>query len=142
MLRQTPYVIEMVAKTNLPTSSLFIEIVAMRNPFKSSLFIVTCCQKYNRSCFLCPDGVAKWRQGPKVTLSHNRPFWFYSHSTWRIQKVLTFKKIFCTCDNQFFIKCCLLTFSTMEILNPKVGTVPRKFEKYLWLTNRLAQFLP
>ena len=62
--------------------------------------------------------------------------------TWRIRKVIGFDKNFCTSDNQFFIKFWLLTFSTMEILNLKVGTVPRKFEKYLWLTNRLAQFLP
>ena len=62
--------------------------------------------------------------------------------TWRIRKVMRFDKKFCTSDNQFFIKFWILTFSTMEILNPKVGTMPRKFEKYLWLTNRLAQFLP
>ena len=62
--------------------------------------------------------------------------------TWRIRKVIGFDKKFCTSDNQFFIKFWLLTFATMEILNPKVGTVPRKFEKYLWLTNRLAHCLP
>ena len=42
------------------------------------------------------------------------------------------QKNFCTSDNQFLIKFWLLTFSTMEILNPKVGTVPRYFEKYFW----------
>ena len=66
----------------------------------------------------------------------------YFPDTWRIRKVIGFDKKFCTSDNQFFIKFWLLTFSTMEILNPKVGTVPRKFEKYFWLTNRLTQFLP
>ena len=35
----------------------------------------------------------------------------------------------CTSDNQFFVKFWLPPFSTMRILNPKVGTVPRKFEK-------------
>ena len=28
----------------------------------------------------------------------------------------------------------------IRILNPKVGTVPRKFEKYLWTTNRPHHF--
>ena len=49
---------------------------------------------------------------------------------------------FRTCDNLFLIKFWLLTSSTMEILNPKVGTVPKNFEKYLWSTNRLAHFSP
>ena len=50
------------------------------------------------------------------------------------------KKI-CTFDNQFLLKFWLPPFSTMRILNPKVGTVPRKFEKYLWTTNRPRHFL-
>ena len=45
-----------------------------------------------------------------------------------------------TSDNLFLIKFWLLTFSTMEILNPKVGTMQKKFEKYLWLTHRPAHF--
>ena len=31
-------------------------------------------------------------------------------------------------------------FSTTRIINPKVGTVPRKFEKYIRSTNRPAHF--
>ena len=62
--------------------------------------------------------------------------------TWAIQKLTRFDKNFPTSDNQFLIKFWLLTFSTMEILNPTVGTVPRKFEKYLWPTNRPAHFIP
>ena len=50
-------------------------------------------------------------------------------------KSIRILKNFCTSDKQFFIKFWLPTFSTMRILNPKVGTVPRKFE-YLWTTNR------
>ena len=59
---------------------------------------------------------------------------------WAILKIMRFDKKFCTFDIQFLIKFWLLTFSIMEILNPKVGTVPRKFEKYLWSTNRPAHF--
>ena len=49
-------------------------------------------------------------------------------------------KFFCTSDNQFVLKVCLQPFSTMRILNPKVGTVPRKFEKYLWTTRHFGFF--
>ena len=45
-------------------------------------------------------------------------------------------KNFCSSDNQFFLKFWLPPFSTMRILNPKVGTAPRKFEKSFWTTNR------
>ena len=41
--------------------------------------------------------------------------------TWAVVKIHTF-------DNQFLIKFWLPTFLTIEILNPKVDTVPRKFE--------------
>ena len=33
---------------------------------------------------------------------------------------------FCTSDYQNFMKICLSPFETMLILNPKVGTMPRK----------------
>ena len=44
------------------------------------------------------------------------------------KSIRIFKK-FCTSDNQFFLKFWLPPFSTMRILIPKVGTVPRKCEK-------------
>ena len=51
-------------------------------------------------------------------------------STWAIQKLTRFDKKFRSSDNQYLIKFWLLTFSTMEILNPKVGTVPKNFVAY------------
>ena len=46
-------------------------------------------------------------------------------------KINEIRYIFCTSDYQFLIKFWLLTFSTMEILNPKVGTVPKKIREVL-----------
>ena len=40
--------------------------------------------------------------------------------------------------NQNLMKICLPPLTTMLILNPKIVTVPKKFEKYFPLTNRLA----
>ena len=51
-------------------------------------------------------------------------------------KSIRILKNFCSSDNQFFLKFWLPPFSTMRILNPKVGTAPRKFEKSFWTTNR------
>ena len=64
------------------------------------------------------------------------------NDTWVILKVMRFNKIFVLPTIQFLIKFWLMTFATMEILNLQVGTVPRKFDKYLWSTNRLAHFYP
>ena len=55
-------------------------------------------------------------------------------------KSIRILKNFCTSDNQFFVKFWLPPFSTMGILNLKVGTVPRKFEKSFWTTNRPRHF--
>ena len=56
-------------------------------------------------------------------------------------KSIRILKIFCTSDNQFLLKFWLHPFSTIRILNSKVGTVPRKFEKSFWTTNRPRHFL-
>ena len=48
---------------------------------------------------------------------------------------------FCTSDNQNFMKICLPPFETMLILNPKAGTMPRKFEKCFRSTNRPKNLL-
>ena len=47
---------------------------------------------------------------------------------------------FCTSDNQFLIKFWLLTFSTMEILNPEVGTVPKKIRE-VFMANKSSRAL-
>ena len=49
---------------------------------------------------------------------------------------MRFYKNYPTSDNQWFIKFRLQSLSTMEILNPKVGTVPKQIEKFIWPTNR------
>ena len=49
-------------------------------------------------------------------------------------------KKFCTSDQQILIQFWLPPFSTMRCLNLKVGTVPRKFEKFFWTTNRPRHF--
>ena len=49
---------------------------------------------------------------------------------------------FRTSYNQNFMKICSPPFETMLILNPKVGTMPRKFEKCFRSTNRPAQSSP
>ena len=56
-------------------------------------------------------------------------------------KSIRILKKFCTSDNQFLLKFWLPPFSTMRNLNPKVGTVPRKFEKSFWTTNRPRHFV-
>ena len=60
--------------------------------------------------------------------------------TWVIQKVFGFLKIFYISDSQFILKFWLPPLSTMMISILKVGTVPRKFKKYLSTTNRLSHF--
>ena len=53
-------------------------------------------------------------------------------------KINETRKFFRISDNQFLIKFWLLMFSIIEILNPKVGTVQRKYEMFLWPKNRLS----
>ena len=63
--------------------------------------------------------------------------WMYMGHPKRIRIL----KNFCTSNNQLFIKFWLPPFLTMTILNPKVGTVPKQFEKYLWPTNHTRHLL-
>ena len=49
---------------------------------------------------------------------------------------MKFDKNFRTFDNQFLIKFWLVKISKMKILNPKFGTVPKQFGKYLRPTIR------
>ena len=44
-------------------------------------------------------------------------------------KINKFDKNFRTFDNQYLMKFWLLSLSTMEIQNPKVGTVPKKIRE-------------
>ena len=47
-----------------------------------------------------------------------------------MSKHKTIKQKYCTFDNQFVIEFWYVTYSTIEILNSKVCTVPTKFEKF------------
>ena len=68
-------------------------------------------------------GIRDWGYGTKI---HDRCYNTRGYNYLGHLKIYEIRLNFRTSDNQFLIKFWLLTFSTMEILNPKVRTVPKE----------------
>ena len=103
-----------------PTSSLFIEIVAMRNPHTSSIFLVRCCQRYKGHVLIAqtvlPNDVrVQWSLWARIGR-------FYTTTILQMQAIiLKYEQISCqesfyVCNIRFFA----INFSVMENKKPRI----------------------
>ena len=86
------------------TSPLFIVRVRTLMPDNGWLIAIysNVLPKVQRSRSLSPDSVAKWRQGPMVTLCSNRPFLYY----WCLQRFI---------DSELKFYCAFITLMSINL---------------------------